>query len=183
MSKKNSQQLRIIGGQWRSRRLNFPDIDGLRPTLDRVRETVFNWLQYDVEGKIVVDLFAGSGALGLEALSRGAKQVTFIEKHPVAAKQLKQNLSILAAVNAEVVQADAVSWSQTLADEVGLVFLDPPFQQNLLQPVLDNLNLANGCLIYVEHEPHLQPNWPNQWQERKCKKTKEFVFRLFEVVV
>lgn len=182
MSKTSSQQLRIIGGQWRSRRLNFPDVEGLRPTLDRVRETLFNWLQFEVEGKVAVDLFAGSGALGLEALSRGAKQVTFIEKHPSAAKQLQSNLQQLKATNAEVVQTDAINWSKTLDDKVGLVFLDPPFQKNLLQPVLDNLNLANGCLIYVEHEPHLQPKWPQHWQERKQKKTKEFIFRLFEVV-
>src|SRR5690554_7857998 len=80
MRKTQNQQLRIIGGQWRSRRLNFPSIEGLRPTLDRIRETLFNWLQFDVEGKRVLDAFAGSGALGFEALSRGAKEVVFLEK-------------------------------------------------------------------------------------------------------
>ena len=102
MSKPQSQQLRIIGGQWRSRRLRFPAIDGLRPTLDRIRETVFNWLQFDVEGARVLDAFAGSGALGFEALSRGAKEVIFLEKHPVAALQLKDNLQLLEARNAQV---------------------------------------------------------------------------------
>ena len=90
MSKAQSQQLRIIGGEWRSRRLKFPALDGLRPTMDRVRETLFNWLQFDIEGARVLDAFAGSGALGFEALSRGAKEVIFLEKHPNAAIQLKE---------------------------------------------------------------------------------------------
>lgn len=183
MSKHSSQQLRIIGGQWRSRRLDFPNLDGLRPTLDRVRETVFNWLQFDVAGKEVLDLFAGSGALGLEALSRGAKHATFIEKHPTAAKQLTQNLTSLKATNANVVQADAIQWCAANPSTAQLVFIDPPFHLNLLQPILNNLQLNVGCLIYVEHEPEVRPVWPTNWQERKCKQTKEFVFRLFEVIV
>ena len=88
VSKSTNHQLRIIGGEWRSRRLRFPEVDGLRPTLDRVRETLFNWLQFDIEGARVLDAFAGSGALGFESLSRGAKEVVFLEKHPKAALQL-----------------------------------------------------------------------------------------------
>lgn len=183
MSKTSSQQLRIIGGQWRSRRLSFADIEGLRPTLDRVRETLFNWLQFEVENKSVLDLFAGSGALGLEALSRGAKEATFVEIHPAAAKQLQTNLALLQATDkSQVIQADAVQWCQRFHGDAQLVFLDPPFKQNLLQPILNQLTLKPGCLIYVEHEPELSPQWPNNWQERKQKKTKEFTFRLFEVV-
>lgn len=183
MSKAQSQQLRIIGGQWRSRKLPFPDVEGLRPTLDRIRETVFNWLQFDVEGKSVLDVFAGSGALGLEALSRGAKQAIFIEKNTQAAKQLVQNLTTLKADNAQVIPADALNWLQQFAGQAELVFLDPPFHQGLLQPCLDLLGakLNPGSLIYIEHEPHIQPNWPSNWQERKCKTGKEFVFRLFVV--
>ena len=181
MTKTPSQQLRIIGGEWRSRRLRFPAIDGLRPTMDRVRETLFNWLQFDVEGARVLDAFAGSGALGLEALSRGAKQVIFLEKNPKAALQLKDNLKTLQANNAQVWAGDALQWLADNPEPYDLVFLDPPFGQNLLQPALQQLTLLPGALVYVEHESALQPQIPSHWQERKRKDTKEFSFRLFEV--
>lgn len=182
MSKIPSQQLRIIGGQWRSRRLKFPAVDGLRPTMDRIRETVFNWLQYKVEGKRVLDAFAGSGALGFEALSRGAKEVIFLEKHPAAAIQLKENLTLLDARNAQVWAGDALLWLEQHPEPFDLVFLDPPFNKDLLQPAIDQLRLLPGALVYVEHEASLKPTWPSNWQETKCKETKEFCFRLFEVV-
>ncbi|MFC3679207.1 16S rRNA (guanine(966)-N(2))-methyltransferase RsmD [Bacterioplanoides pacificum] len=177
-----TQQLRIIGGQWRSRRLRFPAIDGLRPTLDRVRETVFNWLQFDVEGARVVDAFAGSGALGFEALSRGAKQVIFLEKHAKAALQLKENLQTLQASNAQVWAGDALTWLEQNPEPYDLVFLDPPFGKNLLQPAIEQLRLLPGALVYIEHEATLQPQLPANWNEKKSKTTKEFCFRLFEVV-
>ena len=91
----HSQQLRIIGGEWRGRKLAFKPEQGLRPTLDRFRETLFNWLMFDTEGAHCLDLFAGSGALGLEALSRGASAVTFVEKSKQAAQQIKQHLAII----------------------------------------------------------------------------------------
>lgn len=181
-AKSATQSLRIIGGQWRSRKLSFPAIEGLRPTLDRVRETVFNWLQFEVEGRQVLDVFAGSGALGLEALSRGAHSAVFIEKNPIAAKQLQQNLGLLNASHGQVINADALQWLQNTPLTANLVFLDPPFHLGLLQPALDVLQLPTGALIYIEHEPEFMPAWPAHWQERKCKQTKEFVFRLFEVV-
>ncbi len=182
MSKIQSQQLRIIGGQWRSRRLRFPAVDGLRPTMDRVRETVFNWLQYDVEGSRALDAFAGSGALGFEALSRGAKEVIFLEKHPNAALQLRENLEILQARNAQVWAGDALLWLQQNPEPFDLVFLDPPFGKDLLQPAIDALRLLPGALVYIEHEVRLQPLFPANWQEIKHKETKEFCFRLFEVM-
>jgi 16S rRNA (guanine966-N2)-methyltransferase len=182
MSKIQSQQLRIIGGQWRSRRLRFPAVDGLRPTMDRVRETVFNWLQYDVEGARALDAFAGSGALGFEALSRGAKEVIFLEKHPNAALQLRENLEILQARNAQVWAGDALLWLQQNPEPFDLVFLDPPFGKDLLQPAINALCLLPGALVYIEHEVRLQPLFPANWQEIKHKETKEFCFRLFEVM-
>ncbi|MDF1764345.1 MAG: 16S rRNA (guanine(966)-N(2))-methyltransferase RsmD [Oleibacter sp.] len=181
MSRQSHHQLRIIGGKWRSRRLRFPAIDGLRPTLDRVRETVFNWLQHDVEGARVLDAFAGSGALGLEALSRGAKEVVFLEKHPKAAMQLKENLTALAATHAQVWAGDALVWLKQHTEPYDLVFLDPPFGKELLQPAIDSLILLPGALIYIEHEGNLQPKIPAHWIERKSKTTKDFCFRLFEV--
>ncbi len=181
MAKPTSQQLRIIGGEWRSRRLRFPAIDGLRPTLDRVRETLFNWLQFEVEGARVLDAFAGSGALGFEALSRGAKEVIFLEKNPKAALQLKENLSTLNARNAQVWAGDALHWLSQNPEPYDLVFLDPPFGLNLLQPALDSLSLLDGALVYVEHEATLTPSIPAPWVEIKSKQTKEFCFRLFRV--
>ena len=182
MSKPQSQQLRIIGGQWRSRRLRFPAVEGLRPTLDRVRETVFNWLQFDVEGSRVLDAFAGSGALGFESLSRGAKEVIFLEKNPSAAIQLKDNLKLLEASNAQVWAGDALLWMQQNPEPFDLVFLDPPFRLNLLQPAIDALRLLPGALVYIEHEAGLALNLPANWSEKKTKETKEFSFRLFEVM-
>lgn len=181
MSKTPTQQLRIIGGEWRSRRLRFPAIDGLRPTMDRVRETLFNWLQFDIEGARVLDAFAGSGALGLEALSRGAKEVVFLEKNPKAALQLKDNLKTLQAPNAQVWAGDALQWLSDNPEPYDLVFLDPPFGQQLLQPALQQLTLLPGALVYVEHEQGLQPEIPAHLQLRKRKDTKEFCFALYEV--
>ncbi|MDK2776693.1 MAG: 16S rRNA (guanine(966)-N(2))-methyltransferase RsmD [Pseudomonadota bacterium] len=182
MSKAQTQQLRIIGGEWRSRRLRFPALDGLRPTLDRVRETLFNWLQFDIEGARVLDAFAGSGALGFEALSRGAKEVIFLEKHPSAALQLKDNLQLLGARNAQVWAGDALLWMEQNPEPFDLVLLDPPFGKGLLQPAIDLLALLPGALVYIEHETTLTPVIPASWQERRSKTTKEFCFRLFEVV-
>jgi len=181
MSKAQSQQLRIIGGEWRSRRLKFPALDGLRPTMDRVRETVFNWLQFDVEGARILDAFAGSGALGFEALSRGAKEVIFLEKHPNAAIQLKENLQLLQAKNAQVWAGDALVWMEQNPEPFDLVFLDPPFGKDLLNPAIEKLQLLPGALVYVEHEARLKPAISANWAEKKSKSTKEFTFSLYEV--
>lgn len=155
---KKNNLLRIIGGEWRSRRLNFADVPGLRPTPDRVRETLFNWLQIQVPGSRCLDLFAGSGALGLEALSRGAREVVMVEKHPAAAAALRENMTLLGAQNAVLVNDDAFRYLRSLsaAEAFDLVFLDPPFRKNLLEPVLETLfakSLLNpGGMIYLEQE-------------------------------
>lgn len=181
MTSRTQHQLRIIGGQFRSRRLKFAAVDGLRPTLDRVRETLFNWLQYEVEGARVLDAFSGSGALGFEALSRGAKEVIFLEKHPKAALQIRENLASLNAKNAQLWAGDALAWLQQNPQPFDLVFLDPPFGKNLLQPSIDSLQLLPGAWVYVEHETGLALNLPAGWEEHRSKTTKEFCFRLFQV--
>lgn len=181
MAKINQQQLRIIGGRWRSRRLRFPVVDGCRPTLDRVRETLFNWLQYDIDGAQVLDAFAGSGALGLEALSRGAKSVIFIEKHPKVALQLKNNLEILETKDAQVWAADSIQWLTENSRLFDVVFLDPPFNKNLLQPAIDALNLVAGAKVYLEFESNIKPQIPDHWLPCRSKATKEFTFALYEV--
>jgi 16S rRNA (guanine966-N2)-methyltransferase len=146
--------LRIIGGEWRGRRIRFPAVAGIRPTPDRVRETLFNWLMAQVPGSRCLDLFAGSGALGLEALSRGAATVTFIERDREAARGLRETASKLAQGRASVVEADALAWLDGPASEFDIAFLDPPFGSDALARALAALDsrgwLADGASIYVE---------------------------------
>ncbi|MGD2006677.1 MAG: 16S rRNA (guanine(966)-N(2))-methyltransferase RsmD [Cellvibrionales bacterium] len=149
----NQRQLRIIGGTWRGRKLAFPDLPGLRPTPDRVRETVFNWLAPAVQDARCIDLFAGSGALGLEALSRGAAYCDFVDISRPATEAIGDHLAALGASGrASVHCCDAQSATLEAAD---LVFLDPPFDGQLLNTTLSWLSesslLAKGALVYVEH--------------------------------
>ncbi len=166
--------LRIIGGYWRSRKLTFINAPNLRPTPDRVRETLFNWLQRSISDARCLDLFAGSGALGLEALSRGAMEVVFIEKHRAAAQQLEQNLRLLAA-DSGVLQCDAKNYLQQATKAFDIIFLDPPFRQNWLPQILDiifqrKLLQPNG-LIYLEHEAEKNYQWQD-WGLSAIKTTK-----------
>lgn len=177
-------QLRIIGGQWRGRKLSFLDTPGLRPTGDRIRETLFNWLAPHIQSAHCLDPFAGSGALAFEALSRGASSVTMLEKNRAVAALLKEHCDTLKCSSAQVVHTDAIHWlaSQppTPAD---LVFLDPPFSENLLIPCVDNLSrygwLNADCLIYVESPRHEAPSMPANWKLLKEKTTGGICFRLF----
>ncbi|EKE81461.1 16S rRNA (guanine(966)-N(2))-methyltransferase RsmD [Idiomarina xiamenensis] len=183
---KGSGSFRIIGGQWRGRRLAIADSEGLRPTTDRVRETLFNWLQFDIRGARCLDLFAGSGSLGLEALSRGAASVTMVEKAPAVARQLKQHLQTLHSAQAEVVQSDALQLLQTAtANTYQIVFIDPPFRQQLLQPSIDLLQasgwLAANAYIYVESEKGWQGQLPRTWQALREKHAGQVTYRLYQV--
>ena len=179
-------QVRIIGGDWRGRKLPVLNGEGLRPTSDRVRETLFNWLQFEVPGANCLDVFAGSGALGLEALSRGAEKVTFIELSSPVAAQLKQNLSTLKASQGEVVARDSVNYLAKTADQAyDIVFVDPPFHQGLMQQTVDAL-LQNGWLknsrawLYLEQEKTLAwPQFPEGWVCRKEKSTSQVKYGLF----
>jgi 16S rRNA (guanine966-N2)-methyltransferase len=184
--RRGSQQLRIIGGDWRSRRIQFADAPGLRPTMDKVRETVFNWLQWDIEGKLILDCFAGSGALGYEALSRGAKEVTFLEFNASATRCIRESLDSLDATNAQVHQTDAIAWlaQNTELELFDVIFLDPPFGRDLLKPAVDIIaeKAQVGCLVYVEVEANADLSCiPANWLETKRKDAKEFSFMLFEV--
>ncbi len=152
MSKTN--QVRIGGGQWRSRLLKFPDVAGLRPTPDRVRQTVFNWLGQELNGLTCLDLFAGTGVMGFETLSRGAKQVVMIEKSAVVCQALQQNKSLLKANAAQIIQTDAALFLAKNQQKFDVIFCDPPYQQQWLDKILPKLNQhlsANG-LVYVEAE-------------------------------
>lgn len=149
-------RLRIISGKWRRRRLQVPVVPGMRPTPDRVRETLFNWLGTEVEGAACLDLFAGSGSLGFEAASRGAAKVTMIEVDVAVVRHLRGQARRLGAVGVDIVQADALRWLRSTSDRFDIVFLDPPFTSVLLEHSCQCLAtsgcLAPGALLYVECE-------------------------------
>jgi 16S rRNA (guanine966-N2)-methyltransferase len=178
-----SNTLRIIGGQWRGRKLRFDDGEGLRPTTDRVRETLFNWLQPLIQGAHCLDLFAGSGALGLEALSRGAAEVRFVERNPRAVRALQENLALLQADNGRVQQGDALTYLRGPAQPFDVVFLDPPFRQALLAPALQLLAeggwLNPGARIYIELESELgEPVLPEGWELLRSKRAGQVAYHL-----
>ena len=158
-------KVRIIGGAWRSRVITFPDSADLRPTPDRVRETVFNWLGQDLTGKTCLDLFAGSGAMGFEAASRGAKRVVMVDLNPGVCKALQASAHKLEAKQIELVAMDALKFIASAAvlkfGQFDVVFLDPPFRLRLelLTKVLPLLSsqLAEGGLVYTESESSFDP--------------------------
>lgn len=168
MQKRSANTLRIIGGDWRGRRIRFPGQGGIRPTPDRVRETLFNWLTGKVRGSRCLDLFAGSGALGLEALSRGAAHVTFVERDRENAARLRETATMLAPGRATVVEADALTWLTGLPGTYDIVFLDPPFTAGVLPEAMQRLEargvLAPGACIYIEMPASAGlPELPGPW--------------------
>jgi 16S rRNA (guanine966-N2)-methyltransferase len=178
-----SNQLRIIGGEWRGRKLRFPDVEGLRPTTDRVRETLFNWLAPVIHGARCLDLFAGSGALGLEALSRGAAEVIFVDSDRRAVQSLRENLALLKDERGSVVQADALSFLRAGPRTFDVVFLDPPFRKELLQPCLELLChndwLSETARLYLEVEQELgEPQLPAGWDMVRSKKAGQVIYGL-----
>lgn len=168
-SKPREGRLRIIGGTWRSRRLPVPAVPGLRPTPDRVRETVFNWLAPVIEGARCLDLYAGTGALGLEALSRGAAGVVFVDRNPVVLRSLKASLETLGCDRGELHCLDAMSYLSGAVTPFDIVFLDPPYRLGMLEPavtrVVGNGWPARGASLYLEHEAGgPAPPLPAGWQ-------------------
>ena len=152
-------EVRIIGGAWRSRRLRFEERPGLRPTPDRVRETLFNWLGQDLTGQDCLDLYAGSGALGFEAASRGARRVVMVERDAVSLRALQANAAALAAGAVEVVRADAIEFLRQHRGRYDVVFLDPPFADDCWPQLLALLPrcLKPGALVYCERAAALDP--------------------------
>lgn len=177
-------QIRIIGGQWRGRKLPVPDSPGLRPTTDRVRETLFNWLAPVIQQSRCLDCFAGSGALGLEALSRYAAHATLLERERGVAQQLTQNLMLLRAENARVVNIDTLQWLAQTGEPFDVVFLDPPFRKDLLNNTLSLLEqqgwLAPDAWIYVETEAeNVQLIIPDNWRLHREKIAGQVAYRLY----
>ncbi|WP_097459288.1 16S rRNA (guanine(966)-N(2))-methyltransferase RsmD [Mangrovitalea sediminis] len=183
-------RLRIIGGQWRSRQISFPCTEGLRPTPDRVRETLFNWLAAYVPGSRCLDLFAGSGALGLEALSREASSATFVDANSQSVQALRHNLNQLGLADdqrATVIASDALAYLRAGATEAcDIIFLDPPFRQGWLERLLPLLESGGwvhpGSWVYIEHERELvTPSVPPRWQSYRRKEAGQVVYTLYQI--
>lgn len=179
-------QLRIIAGQWRSRQFGFPMAHGLRPTPNRVRETLFNWLAPYVEAAKVFDPFSGSGALFLEALSRGAGSALALDLNPAAVTSLRGHLTTLRCDNGQVLQSDALTYLQSQAvTPFDLVFLDPPFSQNLLLPACELLEqrgwLADDAWVYTESEqPPSSLGMPGNWRLHREQKAGQVHYALWQ---
>ncbi|ELY3728535.1 16S rRNA (guanine(966)-N(2))-methyltransferase [Cronobacter sakazakii] len=179
-----SGQIRIIGGQWRGRKLPVPDSPGLRPTTDRVRETLFNWLAPYLVDARCLDCFAGSGALGLEALSRYAADATLLEMERGVAQQLQKNLATLKSSAAKVVNTNTLNFLNQNGEPHDIVFVDPPFRKGLLEETLNLLEtrgwLAPQALIYVESEvENGLPPVPANWQLHREKVAGQVAYRLY----
>jgi 16S rRNA (guanine966-N2)-methyltransferase len=184
---RNRNSVRIIGGAWRGRRVAFADLPGLRPTPDRVRETLFNWLQHSLAGARCLDLFAGSGALGLEALSRGARDVVFVEQAQLAARTLGAQLQRLDAfAQAKIMEMGAARYLATAPQAFDIVFMDPPFGAGALPQYVALLDaggwVSSGSLVYLESEKSAGlPALPPHWELLKSKSAGEVGYHLARI--
>jgi 16S rRNA (guanine966-N2)-methyltransferase len=180
-------QLRIIGGRWRGRRIEFRAEPGLRPTPDRVRETLFNWLQPAIADSRCLDLFCGSGALAIEALSRGAAAATLVDVSARVLREVRQNLERLGASGFELVCADACEWLRTVPGRrYDIVFVDPPFGAGSAQRCVQLLGaadlLAPGARVYVEAGAgEAAPELPPGWALHREKFAGQVAYRLYRV--
>ncbi len=183
---KKHNTVRINAGEWRSRLIKFPTIEGLRPTPERVRQTVFNWLGQDLTGQTCLDLFAGTGVMGFEALSRNATSVTMTELAKPAYHALLQNQKMLNATNAEIVQTDAMQYLSNTPKRFDLIFCDPPFHQGWVDKLLPKLAmlLNKEGLVYIEAEFALDQanitDFALHWQLLKQKKAGNVHYHLLQ---
>ncbi|AOW77260.1 16S rRNA (guanine(966)-N(2))-methyltransferase RsmD [Colwellia sp. PAMC 20917] len=180
----NKGSIRIIGGSHRGRKLPVLMAEGLRPTTDRVKETVFNWLMPFIQDSLCLDCFAGSGGLGFEALSRGASHVSFVELNKAAAQQLLENQRLLKSANISIVNSDALSFIEKNISKFDIVFIDPPFRKNLVEQTakrLDQHSLADNALIYIEMESEQNnQQLPMNWTLLKEKIAGQVAYRLYQ---
>lgn len=179
---KQKNKVRIIGGHLGSRNITFTEVDGLRPTLERVRETLFNWLQAEVINASCLDLFAGSGALGFEALSRGAKEVHFIEKNRTVGQKLKSNQQLLKLSNATIEVTSALDFITKNSQPYDIIFVDPPFAMKGLENMaikLENSHLIHDTsIVYLECSAKQDYLLPSNWCVLKEKKVGDVKFKL-----
>ena len=183
-SHSGSGAIRIIGGTWRGRKIMVPAIDGLRPTPDRVRETLFNWLMPYLPDTKCLDLFSGSGALSIESLSRGAAQVSALENSFEAVQALKKISALLEIQSLNIIHADALTWLGRVADTTfDIVFIDPPFHQNLVSPCCalleKHLWLNEAALIYVEYERDGTIDVPDSWHLHRQQQAGDVTYALY----
>jgi len=182
---KPANQIRIIGGRHRGRKITFPDQTGLRPTGDRLRETLFNWLQPLIPGARCLDLFAGSGALGFEAASRGAASVVMVEKAKQVARSLADAIKQLELDQVELQQSDALTWLSGEPQPFDVIFLDPPFADKLLEPICNKLQqgwLADDARLYIEIDAKDKlPELPENWLPLKEKKAGQVRYFLYQI--
>lgn len=181
-------EVRIIGGQWRGRKLKVPEVPHLRPTPDRVRETLFNWLHSYLPGANCLDAFAGTGVLGFEALSRGAAHVVFVDDSDVVISELKKGLAVLKTDKAEIYRAKVPTQLKKPDKLFDIVFLDPPYQNNLLLPTCFHLEnegyLAANAYIYLESSiPLTEDKLPPHWRIIKSKKAGQVAYHLIERLI
>jgi 16S rRNA (guanine966-N2)-methyltransferase len=174
-------KVRIIGGELRSRMISLPDAEGLRPTPDRVRETLFNWLGQTLYGRTCLDLFAGSGALGFEAASRGAERVVMVERNPAVLRALQNNVKKLGCANVFVQGLDGLEFVSRDAKQYDVIFLDPPFQSDYLPRLLEILpqRLNKNGVVYVESGAAITV--PPPWQVIKSGKAGQVHYQLLQV--
>ena len=182
---RGANRLRIVGGRWRGMRVEFPPLEAIRPTPDRVRETLFNWLQAKIVNARCLDLFAGSGALGIEALSRGAAHVTFVDREGAVVRHLKNTLQNFQAANAEVIAAEAMAFLRGVPKACDVVFLDPPFASDVLTEVCERLNqgwLSKDAYVYMECSSRSPlPLLPPGWLVYRSKRAGEVGYHLIRV--
>lgn len=175
------QVIRIIGGLYRGKKLHFPSVEGLRPTPDRVRETLFNWLMNDIKESRCLDAFAGSGALGLEAFSRGASNVVFLENSPKAYANLQKNINQFNSPNLKLIKGDALHFLKNSSEQFDIIFLDPPFAAEYIPQCLEEIArstiLPAGGTVYLESPKIISIN-ENQWRQIKLKQAGQVMYGL-----
>ena len=183
--KTQSGKIRIIGGKYKGRNLHFPAVNDLRPTPERIRETLFNWLAPYISGSHCLDLFAGSGALGFEAISRGAKNISFVESSRKASHAIEKNIQVLNSDCANVTNQDSINYLKHCNRQFDIVFLDPPFKSSLLQSSIDLINehdlINNTGWVYAEYSAHQQqPNCLSPWKIHRQTKAGDVRASLFQ---
>jgi len=186
MAGRGQQTLRIIGGQWRGRKFQFPAVEHLRPTPDRVRETLFNWLMPYIDGARCLDLFCGSGALGLEALSRGASEVSFVDTSSQVIRFLKETSKKVNCDRASFFHGSAQDYLKRTVSPYDIIFLDPPYDLDLIPDTAKQLQkaggLKTGSWIYLEHDGRLDLNsLPASWQPHREKVAGQVHYALYHI--
>jgi len=177
------ESIYIIGGKYRKKKITFPNTPNLRPTTNRIRETVFNWLMHDIRGAACLDAYAGSGALGLEAISRGASYVTFIENDIIAHQGLKKTIATFTNEPIMLVRENIEEYLKKTPEEFDIIFIDPPFSQPFPKQCIDylahNKVLKTGGLIYIEYNSSLEIN-PGSWENIKNKRAGQVTYALYK---